>query len=243
MNTDLRAATRDATRALLDYASVFSWFWSILIVVFAIVLTARASTAEVDTSTWLWMGSSPKIFALVIGILLPTLALPRWVSHGITRRAFTFAADIIVGAIAIMGAALVAVGYAAESVVYRAVGLQDALDDLPLRLFADSSAWYLIVVQYALLFGAYAITGWLIGAGYYRWGALRGTLFLIPAALPLVATEAILVGQPLADELGLERLPVPAMIAAVLAITVLGGIAGYHVVKNMALRRTAGWTI
>ena len=245
MNPDLRTATRDAARALLSRGLPFYLCWWVaLIVLFTGIVIARARFAAVDTSTWIWAGSSPKIMFLVIGILLPTLFLPRWVSHGITRRAFTLAVGLDMAIAAVASGAVMAAGYALESAVYSAAGWQQALEGLPSHLFADSSAWYLIVIQYTLMYSAYAITGWLIGAGYYRWGVWRGTLFLVPAALPLVASEAIFVpGQTLMLTLSMERLPMLAVVVVALTITVLGCIAGYGVVRNMALRRTAGWTM
>jgi hypothetical protein len=245
MNPDLRSATRDAARALFRRGLPFHLFWwAVLIVVITGILVARARFAAVDTSTWFWAGSSPRIMFLVIGILLPTLFLPRWVSHGITRRAFALAGGLDMAAAAIAGGAIMAAGYAVESAVYDAAGWQPALDGPTLPLFIDGRQWYLIVVGYTLLFSAYAITGWLLGAGYYRWGPWRGTLFVAPAVLPLVATEAIfLPGQTLGLTLGLEWLPMPAVIVVALTITVLGSLSAYGVVMNMPLRRTAGWSI
>jgi hypothetical protein len=245
MNPDLRTATGDAARALFSRGLPFylCW-WAALIVIFTGIVIARARFAAVDTSTWIWAGSSPKIMFLVIGILLPTLFLPRWVSHGITRRAFALAVGLNMAVAAVASGAVMAAGYAVESAVYSAAGWRQALEGLPLHLFADSSAWYLIFIQYTLTYSAYALAGWLIGAGYYRWGPWRGTLFLIPAALPLVATEAVFVpGQTLALTLGMERMPALAVVVVALMITVLGGIAGYGVVRNMPLRRTAGWSM
>jgi hypothetical protein len=245
MNPDLRTATRDAARALFSRGLMFYLiWWAVLIVVITGILIARARYFTVSTSTWHWMGNSPRIMFLVIGILLPTLFLPRWVSHGITRRAFALAGGLNMAVAAIAGGAIVATGYAVESVVYSAAGWEQALQGLPSQLFADSSAWHLIFLHFTLTYSAYAITGWLIGTGYYRWGPWRGTLFLIPALLPLVATEAVFVpGPTLGITLGVERLPALAVVVVALIITVLGGIAGYSVVRNMPLRRAAGWSM
>jgi hypothetical protein len=241
MNPDLRTATRDAARALFRRGLPFYLiWWTALVVVATGILVARARYADVDTSTWQWVGSPPTIMLLVLGILLPSLFLPRWVSHGITRRAFALAGGIAIAAMAVAGGAMMAAGYAIESAVYQAAGWGQALEDSPLLLGADSHRWYVVLAVYTLLFSAYAITGWLIGAGYYRWGPWRGTLFLIPALLPLVATEMIFDPiQPLMLTLGL---PEQAAAFVALTITVLGAFAGYGVVRNMPLRRTAGWS-
>jgi hypothetical protein len=246
MNPDLRNATRDATRALFSRGVPFYLLWwaVLILVMIVIALIARAQLATVDTSAWQLAGNSPKILLLVLAILLPTLYLPRWVSHGITRRAFGIAGGIASAAMAVAGGAIMAAGYAVEAAVYADAGWRQAQPVPPLLLSIDSDRWYLVVVVYTLLFGAYAITGWLIGAGYYRWGAWRGTLFLVPAVLPLVLTEALFVrDQPLVVGFGLDPLPVAVTVAATLAIAVLGSFAGYAVIRNMPLRHTAGWTV
>lgn len=242
MNPDLRTATRDAARALFSRGLAFylCW-WGGLIVVIGAILTARARYATVDTSTWDWAGTPPQFLLLVLGILLPSLFLPRWVSHGITRRAFSFAGGIAVAAMAVTGGAIITVGYAVESAVYDAAGWQRALEDVPMHLFAHRSAWYLIAIQYTLLYSAWTITGWLIGASYYRWGPWRGTLLLLPALLPVAATETIF--DPYSAMLLAWGLPEQAAAIVGLAITVVGSLAAYGVTRNMPLRRSAGWSI
>lgn len=234
MNPDLRAASGDATRVLLDGGpKLVLWWWAGLVVVFAGLTVARNAWATVDTSTWQWAETAPKVLVLIVGGALASMLLPTYVGHGITRRAFSLAAGAVIALLSVSGAALMAGGYAIEAVVYDAQGWPQVINEP--HLYASAGQWYLIVVEFALAFMAWAASGWLAGAGYYRWDWWRGTLFCVPAALPLVAAEG-LVAWYARGHVGLTL-----AIAGLVAVAIVGAITAYHFSKDMPLRAGAGW--
>lgn len=245
MSPDLRSATRDAVRGLLDLGPiVYLIWWAGLVVVFAGMTIAREIFGSIHSSTWQWASTAPKVMLLLVGLLLVTAVLPRWVSHGISRRAFSLAAGVVTTGAALVGAVFIAAGFAVESLVYGATGWQQVIDSP--HLFTSPDQWHLIIVEHVLLFMAWSATGWLAGAGYYRWDWWRGTLFGVAAALPLLIAEAIAsTGSPgtaLPALLGVERFPLPLVMSGLVAVVIAGLVAAYHVVKNMALRIPGGWT-
>lgn len=227
MNRDLRNATRDAARAVLwDRGNVVYaiWWVGLLIAGLVVDLVVRAVAGDFDTSPWEFAGGTPKAMMLGLGAFMCTWHLPQWVGHGIPRRAFSLAAGSVVAGGALAGAILIAIGYAIESVVAAPKVWAHG------HLFTSGEQWHVIVVEYTLLFVAWAVSGWLAGAGYYRWRWRAGTLFVVVAALPLVAAEA------------LARAAWPSALAtsAIVAVVVAGALAAYGMVRNMPLR--PGWT-
>jgi hypothetical protein len=211
MNPDLRTATRDATRALLDGDLVVyaCWWVGLVAVSLAVDLIIRARIGVAASSAWDWAASTPKALMLALGAVLCTVDLPRWVSHGITRRAFSLAAGIVTAGATLAGAIFIAAGYAAEAVVTNAAGWP--LAPSATHLFTRTDQWHLIILESTLLFAAWAVSGWLAGAGWYRWGWRGGMPFMLLAAIPLVAAEAL---ARALDRLttaghGVRRLPVP----------------------------------
>lgn len=232
MDPDQRAAARDALGALWDRELWVYLCWSVGLVLASFVggLLMNRLWGDADASAWHWAASTPKGLLLILGAALATVDLPRWVAHGITRRAFALAAGAVTAALAVAGGVLITAGYAVEAALHGA-GSPPALDGA--HLFATTAQWHLILGEYTLLYAAWAVSGWLAGAGYYRWGWRGGTLFIVPAALPLVVAEA------------LARSNWPATgttvtLIAIVAVVLAGAVAAYRVVGDMPLR--PGWT-
>lgn len=240
MNPDLREAAGATTRALLDGGpKMVMWWWVMLVVAFIATAVARDIFGTVESSTWQWATTAPKVMMLLVGGMLSIAFLPQYISFGISRRAFSLAAGVVVTVLALAGAAIMAGGFIVESLIYDALGWRHVIDEP--HLFASSGRWYLILPEFTLLFMAWSVSGWIAAAGYYRWVGfsrwdwLRGTLFLIPASLPLVAAEALRVWT------AQGRLPLPLGLVGILLATAGGAVAAYHFTKDMSLRHSAGW--
>ena len=236
MNPDLREAAKAATRALCDgWPRMFLWWWTSLVVVVVGMAIGREVLGAVESSTWQWASTAPKVLMLIAGILLASVLLPQYVSYGVSRRAFSLAAGLVTSIFILTGALLMVAGYAVEAFVHDAVGWPYAIDTE--HLFTGVGQPHLIFLESTLLFVAWATTGWLTAAGYYRWGWLRGSMFCIPAALPLVAAEALMTA------FGRQQVTLPLVVAGMVVAALAGAVASYHVSKDMPLRHGAGWTI
>lgn len=233
---DLRDAAGAATRALWDRGPrLFLWWWAVLIVTFVAGAIGREVFGAVESSTWQWAATAPKVLMLILGGLLAATYLPQYVSYGITRRAFLLAAGVLTVVASLAGAVIFAGGYAVEVLLYDAVGWRHALDEP--HLFTSAGRWYLVIPEFTVLLIAWTASGWLVGAGYYRWNWWRGTLFVIPAALPLVAVEAFTAWFTHG------RVPLSLAVAGIVLAAGAGAFASYHLSKDITLRHSAGWTI
>lgn len=242
MNPDLKDAAGAATRALLNGGPRLAlWWWAVLIVSFAATAVTRGILTTVETSTWQWAATAPKIMMLIVGAVLAAGFLPQYVSHGISRRAFSLGAGVVTTVLALTGAVIMAAGYGIEAVVYDAVGWRHVIDEP--HLFTGPAQWYLIIPEFTLLFVAWTAVGWVGATGFYRlvgfnrWDWLLGTLLLIPAALPGVAAEAFKTWS------AQGRLPLLVGLAGILLASVAGAVAAYHSSKDMPLRGGTGWAV
>ena len=240
MNPDLREAAGAATRALLDGGpKPVMWWWVMLAAAFTVAAIARELFGTVESSTWQWAATAPKVMMLFVGGMMAIAFLPQYISFGISRRAFSLAAGVVIAVLSLAGTVIMAGGFIVESVVYDALGWQHVIDE-PL-MFASTGRWYLIVPEFTLLFMAWSASGWIAAAGFYRWVGfgrwdwLAGTLFLLPASLPLVVAEALRVWT------SQGRLPLPLGLVGILLAAAAGAVAAYHFTKDMSLRHSGGW--
>lgn len=221
-----------ATRIVLRFFGPGLAWWAVAAAAgFLLISLGSLRWGDRDSSLWApWAGTVTRWVLFVVGILVVPSLFRVMVAHGASRRTFVAASG---AAIAVLGAAtglyLVA-GFLAERALYG--------DQLPApegsHLFDSTGQLHLIFAEYAVLAGAYLVSGWLIGAGYLRFGWLRfgwliGTAFAVAAFLLVVVVELILGtdGGPTATATDRPpALPVaPALVLAVVAIAA-GLLAG-----------------
>ena len=159
-------------------------FWAVMLVGWAGTVAAVETFVGLKTSTWWWfIRSAPKYFLLVLGILAAAVYLPRFVAYGITRRDARVGTGALAGVVALAFGALVLVGFGIELVVFSVTGIADRLTDpYPISSVGDAVG---IAVRTILLCLVYPVTGWVLGAGYYRLGVWRGSLLLSPGIAPV----------------------------------------------------------
>lgn len=168
---------------------IFPLWITIALGLAAITATVSYFTAY-DGSVWVAGASSAKFYLGVVGILMSVTVLPLYVTNGITRRHFVIGGSIVVVATAVIAGLLTLLGYGVESVVFDLAGMSDILEEQD--AFRSVSRAALIFVAYTAGSAAYMCGGWLIGSGYYRWGAVGGTVFILVALLPVIGTEYLL---------------------------------------------------
>lgn len=182
-------ATRSAAAVLRTLVGAYRpvlWAAMIAAVVAASLGLAIDFRGEpLEQSVWEHAGTPARWVLFVVGLMITAAALPTYVAHGVTRRAFTLAAAAGGALLAVLVALYLAAGYLAERAILTA-------NDRPYELagehlFAGVGQVPLVVAEYAAAGLGYLLSGWLVGAAYYRFGALRGTLAapvgLLPAAL------------------------------------------------------------
>jgi hypothetical protein len=166
-----------------------SWVIAAVATVQAAIGVGIAIWAEPGTSVWAPVGWVLQWVAFAGGIALAT-SLPVLVAHGLTRRGVSVAGIRVVLVLAVGMALVVQVGLVVEWLLHRAAGLSSTVDGR--HLFDGIGQVHLVVLEYGLTFAAFMASGWLVGLAYYRYGALRGTLLLPLAGLPVAGALAAL---------------------------------------------------
>jgi hypothetical protein len=223
-----------ALNLLRIYRPIALWFLSIITVVM-VTLETIFTHFSVDTdglAGGLWVlvvGSAVKYWLLVVGTLLSALNLRTFVANGITRRDFTAGAALFGIVSAVVLALVVLLGHIVESVAIAGVAGHVPLTvGVALGGFARS-------VPAILAFG---VSGWLIGAGYYRFHPFIGTALLAPALIPAGLTVWLL---SLDDITPPSDAPLPywPAVAIVLAAVAIAYWAVRGILHDTPIRRTA----
>jgi hypothetical protein len=217
------------------YRPVVLWFVIVLIVGIAVAEAVVTRFTEPNFSLWLLVaGAAPKYWLMVIGIVLVTMQLRQYVSNGVTRRDFRTGAGAFGLILAVLFALWVPLGHGIESALLGMDG------DLPAGYPPFSMAVAVREFGYALPGAlAFLAAGIAVSAGFYRYGLWPGLLVLVPGVLPVVATEAFL---GIDDHGGLSTLFVPyaVALALTLVVTVLAAVVNHLLLRDVAIRRTAG---
>lgn len=215
-----------------SHLKIVCWFWVVVLVGWAGTATTMGTFTDIRASVWEWFSrAAPKYFLLVIGILAGSVYLPRFVAYGITRRDVRAGAAVLAPVLASAFAAMVLLGHGIEYAAFSATGVIDQFSGAyPVASAGDAVE---SGVRVTLLCLAYLCSGWLLGAGYYRYGVWRGSLFLPPALLPLAGAEAALDAGGLAD-----RFAVGVVVAA--ACVGAGVVLAHAVTRDIPIRPTPG---
>jgi hypothetical protein len=213
------------------------WFWAILALVFVAIGWLMERFGTLDSSVWEMSGTAPRWALFVLGILFATMHLPVLVAHGVTRRAAAVAGAGAGTLLGLAAAAVVQAGYLVERAVYIDIDRAQYLEQE--HLFRTPVEAHLVLTEYALLFVAYLVSGWLVGIGYYRFGGILGTLFLVPAMVPAAGVDAVLAtgwSDTILTHLNIGAGNTPVAIVLSLVLIAGGSVAAYAVTRTAAVR-------
>jgi hypothetical protein len=115
IDPDLRDAAGAATRALLDGGPKLIMWWAMLAAAFIVIAIARDIFGTVESSTWQWAATAPKVMMLFAGGMLSIGFLPQYISFGISRRAFSLAAGVVIIVLSLAGSAIMPAGSSSRS--------------------------------------------------------------------------------------------------------------------------------
>jgi hypothetical protein len=200
-----------------------------LILIEAAAIIAIRALGPASISPWLLIGGSATRYALLAaGIMLVVNQLRQFVTNGVTRREFLLAAAVLGLTLSVAVAILIPLGHGLEQAVLTAAGRRTG--DYPAvaggREFGRSLAGSM----------AYFVSGGLFGAIFYRYSPWTGIALLIPAAVPLVASQTLL-GYDGTTATGL--LPYqPALLITFVAVAA-GVLWLSRTMRDVAIRRTA----
>ncbi|MEV0645663.1 hypothetical protein AB0I28_10405 [Phytomonospora sp. NPDC050363] len=167
-------------------------FWAVLIVVYTGIALGIWLWGSTDISLWETSTNSTKGTMAAVGVMLAPAFLPILVAAGLTRRSFVAAASAALATLAAGSSLLVALGFVVERWIYAANEIPGTLQNE--HLYDDTSQLHLVFVESLLLQLAYAVSGALIGLCFYRFGAFRGILLILPCSVLAASTEALITG-------------------------------------------------
>ncbi|MCA2217221.1 hypothetical protein [Jidongwangia harbinensis] len=218
------------------YRPIIVWFWCTVAVVAAVGTAVLAQVAEVKLSLWIIIaGHGLKWWLLVIGVMLVATHFKLYLANGVTRRDFLLGAGVF-GAITAVGyAAMVPIGHGVEWLVWTAFG--GPPESYPAFSAAGAVREFGHLLPAAL---GWLVSGALITAGFYRFRWWAGLLLLVPAALPLAVTDALLGIFGPEDTPSARVLPYAAGLTVSLLLTAAGTAAFYLQMRDVAVARTAG---
>lgn len=203
-----RRGARQATAVSVRVVSVIGgWYWAIFTIVAVSVIVGSVQFGSgldqgvVDAQ----IGGSSRWFMMVLGTVVPAAYLRLHVAAGGTRR------SLVTGTVrgGILGGALIGLVTAVYTLGERA--LFGALDltwsreyGLPVDGYAGIA---LTTVTEALVAATYYLVGAAIAAGYYRFGMVRGTVYVLAALVPAALVDLASHTGVAALIAGLDNLP------------------------------------
>jgi hypothetical protein len=218
-------ATRVARSLLRTYLPVMLVFVAIALIVSAGVFTIAITAGDTSYDSWVTAGAAPGWWFFVIGTLLPTVHLRLIVAAGVTRRDFlrgaALAALVTVPAFALVSVA----GYILKELVLSGSERPDLAGGLGagevLTVFAGT----------LVMFAGFAVSGTLIGAGFYRYGGWPGLAVMLPAFLPAAVGFLPLGLEPIVD------VPLLLTLGGSIVATAAGAAALWAVVTGTPIRQ------
>lgn len=168
-------------------------FWIVLFAIYFIIsVVLRTNGIEVNMNnaadiegSWHGYSTAPKVYLLVIGILLTLASLSSFVANGVTRRHFFQGSSLLLLFFSLISAILITAGYPMEQLVYHLMDDDSKLSHPPL---------FQTAFEFFLLFFAYFGVGWLIGTGFYRFYWWIGIINCCLALVPIVLLEMTIAG-------------------------------------------------
>ncbi|MEV4709190.1 hypothetical protein [Actinoplanes sp. NPDC049316] len=219
------------TTLLRMYRPTLLWFAGFLVVGVTVIDAVVGRFAEQPFSLWMFVaGSAVKYWLGVVGVTLVAVNLRQFVAAGITRRDF-IAGGLLFGVLlAVAFALFVPVGHGFE------YALRGGADGVP----TDYPQWSpgVAVSEFGHILPsclAYLVAGAAASAGFYRFGAWGGLPLLVPALVPVAASEGLL-GLGDNGEVLTRFLPYSAALAVCLLVTVLGVVLYHRELRHVAIR-------
>ena len=232
------AETVIARRLLTEMWKLSRWFWLASLVIATLVGATLAQFSTVTSSIWEYATQWPCWWLFAMATVLVNTYLPIVVAQGVTRRAALRAGAVVAGLTALIWAGFMVFGHVVERTVYGWLGWPDTMSTP--HLFSNGYDVLPMLAEYWVIFLAYLATGTAIGGLYYRLGGFRATLLLLPAMLPVVATEVLLstswYGAGLQDGLSFDRPAAPVLAVALVVVLSFPVLASYLLLRDVPLR-------
>jgi hypothetical protein len=235
-----RARTWGIARLLLTtHLPFLALCWAVFAGAVLVLTVGIQVLTAISQSVWDPAVSFVRWFALGYGVYFVYRMLPVYVAHGRTRREFLGAMATFVPVAAAMVAALLTLGLALESVLYR---VMDWPQQVPTeRLFDAPDQYPLVFLTYWAMLVVWTTIGLLLGAGFYRSGGRELMVVALGLAMVVVTGYAIgFNGLPLVGAVvDVADLPLAGALGLCLAGLLPGVAATWALVRDLPIRTRA----
>lgn len=166
------------------------YYWLTVVIISGVVTAVIDGWDELDGSVADGILGSAPIFLSVMGLIVSLGLLPLHLVGGVTRRSFARGLVVAAVGLAVTFGFVGAIGMLVEYVVFSAADWSTAVHEP--GLYDSSGDFFQIWLSWTLSGIAYTLAGAAIGLGYYRWGALLGTVQLFVAVALGALSELVL---------------------------------------------------
>lgn len=198
-----------------------TWYLIIVTAISVFVPMFLSGRIEGDISWSVLQGiySASKIYLFVVAIILCFAMIGFMVKSGVTRRDYFY------------GTAIASVGVSFSIIIIGAlitfiidlIGLKPY--DPTLRFLNSDSTWLLPIISLSLILTSYYLAGWIVAAGYYRFGGVK-TVGFVGITLVFVSMIDLLwegeISYPIISIFDLSLTEFPALYSIVLTLILIG---------------------
>jgi hypothetical protein len=202
----------------------------------ALVVLAVSAFRDVRISGWDVAAPQARWLMFILGLHVARKLLQVAVAHGRTRREFMAQATAFTVVLTAASAALVTLGYALESVVYRIAGWPQTFDE---RHFATAADVGPIFLGYWAVFAVWIAAAMLVSSGFDRLeaGGFLTLLIGFALAVPTVFTLGASSSLPFLGRLGITaQVPFPLTVTLCAVSWGVGLLLTWGLVRDIPVK-------
>ncbi|MBW9208784.1 hypothetical protein KV102_00950 [Mumia sp. zg.B53] len=230
-----RGTVTSAYTLFLGTWQIGAYFWIAVATITVAVAYVIDRWGDLESSTGDgFLGSAPA-FLGVMGLIMPPSILTLHVVGGATRRSLFRGTIVAAVGLGITFALLGAIGMLVESLVLDALDLPTVTLDA--HLYDSSGDFFGIWLSWSLSGLSYFLGGAAIAFGYYRWGALLGTVQTIGVVLLVLGADMLMGGGPSPQVLGgVESLSAVLLVSLSLLASAVVALILYLTLRDIPLK-------
>jgi|GEM_PF-4700670 len=242
-NQGNQSALTIARHLVRSNAKYFIAVWLLMLTAVAVATVVVGFFTAPDISIVDFAAMPPRYWLLAVGISTTVSIARIYIAHGVTRHHVGGGIVIAAVGISVLLAAMMAVAYGVEHLVYDANGwAQQASVDLDSRgrhLFDNGGQFGLVFTEFILVYLGHFFAGWTIGLLFTRFSVLTGILLILPAYLPAVLLESTAgsswPGMVLQNLMG-GTIPMIGVLAVAIPVLLFQVLLNRGMVLRMALK-------